>query len=716
MNNMFLCFRSLGKSIEKFGEMLATPKFWYIIIAIIGLIILIVNCLKYPKVGKWVLFSVFYLGFLCLTAYSCVQLNIFYKTKGGIIGQISGIFENNQVEIVDDITYEFKNTELIQIGDTNKYSSSVSVPEIMNLENGVKYQVLVNDVPCGYADNNEDYIIAKYNYIFFDENFNSLLQDTLTINVAFYSNSTSFSVSTEGGAKAVKYWNYYFNKNSFVVKLVGKTSTIKDTDYSSSEDVLNHSKVTYKVNDEIYCVKVFKNGSPVDLIVPDVEHFEYWTLNGVKVDTLTVTEDVVLDAKITQYYSVKYVITDDYSQSFDIKENDLAYNPDILDRYSVDKTNRWVFDYWTLDGNQIDTSSYVVTKDLTFIAVGHIEFLINITSSYFDYSIYYKSNKPIGDLSKLFSSGFVAESYLVNNIEIDPNNYIVTQSFTIVVNGYKKALDTLTSTSDYECYKYLPEEAINLIKNVSSPFVYVDNDYTYYFFVYPYTSYRLNRFSMEVASFNNPDGMNGFSLFNDGDNLLNFYNNRSYLFDSNNLTWRRLDNLPAFFSKDVIWKIGNDYYSLFADLDVNHRFCYKYDKSTMTWSQCELFDGILPLYGKCWTDGINTYFSGSCVYENKIKDFNLVFDESLNQWIEKKWNGFDPVDGKFIWHDDNNIYYSDRDSQYILNVATSTWIEYTWTLPDELSSSTVVRFVGSAIWFDGFNYYLGDGKIVYKFS
>ena len=88
-----------------------TSWIWKVAI-IIGVILIIYACIKYPKGGKWVLFGILIVGYLGVTAYSIVQLNYYYKAEGGIIGQITGIFNTNEVEVVDNLKFDFNNVEL----------------------------------------------------------------------------------------------------------------------------------------------------------------------------------------------------------------------------------------------------------------------------------------------------------------------------------------------------------------------------------------------------------------------------------------------------------------------------------------------------------------------------------------------------------------------------------------------------------------------------
>lgn len=67
-------------------------------------------------------------------------------------------------------------------------------------------------------------------------------------------------------------------------------------------------------------------------------------------------------------------------------------------------------------------------------------------------------------------------------------------------------------------------------------------------------------------------------------------------------------------------------------------------------------------------------------------------------WKPKTWNGLTSFDGYKIWRDEDNIYYSDWDKQYVLN--GNTWEPKTWYGYPE--------FYGNNIWSDGTNIYLSE--------
>ena len=163
--------------------------------------------------------------------------------------------------------------------------------------------VYVNNEPCYYVDNSNSnqYVIARYSYTFLDEDLKELCTDTLTFNFAFYTNSTYLSVKTEGGAEAVKYWNYYFNKNVFEVR-IEKTDYVFDNEITFGDgDISRFYTIKYYIDEEIYLTTFFDSEKPVILVSPleKTGHvFCYWVdeSNNIVEDSSFFTTDISLYA------------------------------------------------------------------------------------------------------------------------------------------------------------------------------------------------------------------------------------------------------------------------------------------------------------------------------------------------------------------------------------------------------------------------------------
>ncbi len=207
----------------------------YAILGAIVIIAILVAVIKYPASRVYV-FTFLGIGLICLTIYSGINLNYYYTEQGGIFGYIDGIFDTNSVE-VEELTIKLDNIEMTrEHEDSTIYSAEVLTNEVMTIDGEVNYSLFINGQPLSKVEYATDYVIAEYDYIFMGVEKEILCEDTLFIRFAFYSNSTFMSVSTSGGEEAVKYWNYYFNKNTFVVEF--KQSDYYRTDIFDKEEIL----------------------------------------------------------------------------------------------------------------------------------------------------------------------------------------------------------------------------------------------------------------------------------------------------------------------------------------------------------------------------------------------------------------------------------------------------------------------------------------------
>ena len=89
-----------------------------------------------------------------------------------------------------------------------------------------------------------------------------------------------------------------------------------------------------------------------------------------------------------------------------------------------------------------------------------------------------------------------------------------------------------------------------------------------------------------------------------------------------------------------------------------------------TWS-AKTWSGFVNIDGRrIWTDGTDYYYS----YESD----QYVLDKTTSTWSTKTWNGYSNLTGSSIWTDGTNIYYSASTKQYVLDKSTDTWSDKTW--------------------------------------
>ena len=271
---------------------------------LVAVVVIIGYCLRF-KNGKIVIISCLSVLMLGFTTYCGVQLNDYYRAKGGIYGQLVSLYKSNEVEIKDDVSFSFKNINLTEDGDL--YSAKITSDEVLDLvlDETATYGVYVNGIPCEYVNITQDYVIAKYRYTFYNDEFNLLMDDTLSFKFAFYTNSTYLIVSTSGGATASNYWTSFFNKNVFEVTIDNKGySYSKDISFGIG-DISNYSQVKYYVEDRLIGIDVYRNGTVINL----PNDYDWDLEDGTSIDdTYIVTESITLNA---HRHLVTFMLEDD---------------------------------------------------------------------------------------------------------------------------------------------------------------------------------------------------------------------------------------------------------------------------------------------------------------------------------------------------------------------------------------------------------------------
>ena len=79
-----------------------------------------------------------------------------------------------------------------------------------------------------------------------------------------------------------------------------------------------------------------------------------------------------------------------------------------------------------------------------------------------------------------------------------------------------------------------------------------------------------------------------------------------------------------------------------------------------------------------------------------VSDENQFLAISSEYWVPVTWNGLTDFDGKYIWSDGTNTYYSSGSSQYVLDKSNNTWLTKTW-------SGASVKLDGRFIWYNPYS-------------
>ena len=338
-------------------------SYWVDIVLVVLLGFALIGSLYWDKLKVLIvlLTSVFIIG---CGAYSIYNLYHYYTAEGGTIGIIQTQDKNNVY--VDNLSFDFKNVVFYATGAENEYEAKFTTEKTFKLDSTKYCELLVNGMPCDYVVNSSDYLIAEYNYNFYDEDLDVTINDKLTFHMSFYNNSSLLLVTTNGGENAVSKWNYFFNVNKFIV-------TIKQVDSvyisDSISNIGEYSILSLYADEQLYSKVLVKNGKTYTLPTEfklDGYKFYNWELDGEAITEITVTEDISISANVVKLYTVTFIDNDVVVKTIVVEDGTKIYK---ADEPTASATNMTFQGFYTSDGTYIDSiNGLTVTTDLEFIA------------------------------------------------------------------------------------------------------------------------------------------------------------------------------------------------------------------------------------------------------------------------------------------------------------------------------------------------------------
>lgn len=277
----------------------------YDVILIIALALCVVVMIK-TSWGKYFFGALIYVVLIGTAVYSAVEINDYNSASGGIFGQFVKPPTTNNLS-VKDLEFNMDNIELTQKDASNDmlYEARFETDEIVDVTNYTKYGVFINDIPVEITEFSVDYLLATYEYNFYGENQELILNDTLKLKFAFYKQCSKFIVQSNGGSQAVKQWNDFFKKNSFVVTMKETETDLKQT----LEDQL--AKADFYIGDQLFkTVYVLKGNTIAE---PEIDSPKYTVSSWEFTNGETVNfENIVMSENINFYavFEIKiYTIT-----------------------------------------------------------------------------------------------------------------------------------------------------------------------------------------------------------------------------------------------------------------------------------------------------------------------------------------------------------------------------------------------------------------------
>lgn len=103
------------------------------------------------------------------------------------------------------------------------------------------------------------------------------------------------------------------------------------------------------------------------------------------------------------------------------------------------------------------------------------------------------------------------------------------------------------------------------------------------------------------------------------------------------------------------------------------------------------------------------YSVDSTKLNGAVADLQTVLSDLQSEggstWEAVTWNGLSSFNGKYVWSDGENIYYSYAADHYVLNKETSTWEPKTWEGVTHPVGSECGKFNGDGVWVYGEDIY-----------
>ena len=504
------------------------------------------------------------------------------------------------------------------------------------------------------------------------QSLSSQLQKTNELNVETINslNNQIKSLNTQ-----ISEMNYLINNSgSIVSSLNAKIAELEKSvayyeEYIASMESGEQVVATFELNGSVYNIQIVNKNDIVTVTTPtstDYVIFNYWTVNGEKVDlsTFKVTTNTKFVANVTLKFDAIFKVGfEEYDKQI-IVENGFATLPEAPTK------DGYEFDGWVISGEKIvDVSSYKITQHTTFIA----KFTQIHTVTYM-----YEED--------ILGTEEVRNGEYAKGIEVEDTTYKTFNGWTFN--------DTLIDISTYKITSSIVLKA-SIIYKYDVTFMVDDEEFETMIVAqnnYASISSTPTKRGYEFVgwSLNNVDIVNLYSIKITSNTTFYAMFNRIYAFEA--VEYKDLVQLTG----QYVWDDGENVYYSYQDEQ------FVLDKQTNSWSKKE-WKGLESFAGSfIWTDGTNVYYS----YNSN----NYVLNKQTSVWTRKTWSGLTKINANNIWTDGTNIYHTENGTHYILAPSTSTWKRKSWSgIGDPYNTYDM--------WFAGENVYcetiIGD---YYKFD
>ena len=345
-----------------------------------------------------------------------------------------------------------------------------------------------------------------------------------------------------------------------------------------------------------------------------------------------------------------------------------VYSVQIVDKNSTltiedpTSTDYVQFNYWTVDGEQVDLSSYTITQSTTFVA--------NVTHKY---DVKFMVGDQVHNSQIVVENGFATlpenptkegyefDGWSTNGIDIVSNITTTQVNSNVTYKAVFTQLHTVTFMSDGEIKSTQSvrngECATNV--DIESTTYKVFNGWKIDSDIINISEYPIYSSVVFIADYTNKYDV---KFMVDGQ-----------VYYSQIVAENDFATLPENPTKEgyefVGWSInGTDIVSNITTSQVISNITYKAIFSSIDLNTLEEIEWNIDIEGKyVWNYDGNTYYSNG-------SDSQYKLNKKTKNWEVMYWNGFTDFEGSWIWFCNNNVYCSNgSDVQYKLNKETFTW-------------------------------------------
>ena len=642
-------------------------------------------------------------------------------------------------------------------------------PAITGTINGSKYytsQDVQNAYDQGYTDGNksEESLTAKYEYYksLVDEYYvevESLNRELLVLtesNNSFSSQVVELEAQKDLLEEQVNNLTTIKSNNELTIEdLESQVITLQNEVVRLQNDLTSNAQLIAQKNNQILSlqstISQLQTTNELNLQTINNLNNQITTLNNQISDmTLQIQNNSsnvsALNSKIAELeksvaYYEQYIANLEQGEQVVVtfEFNGSVYNIQIVNKNDVvsvvnpTSTDHVIFNYWTVNGEQVDLSTYQFTANTKIVA--------DVT---YKYDVKFMVDESIYNNQIVVKNGFATipdapsktnyefDGWTINGVDlVDVSSYEITENTTFVAkftkyhtvtfmyedevietqyvknNGY--ATDVNIDSTDYEVFNGWTLNSV--IVNITSQKVVADTT-----FIASITYKHDVKFMVDDEVYNhqiveentytivpeNPtkDGyiFKGWSI-----NGVDIVNVSLTVIDSNVEFVSIFE--PAGFAKQVwngpyapyagyMWRLNDKVYVSYGAEQ------FVLNEETNTWEEMT-WKGITTK-----PDGSSIWFLDNNVYYSNGSKQGILNQET-NTWEEMTWN-VSSFYGYNVWTIGDNVYYSLNSSHYVLNKETNTWEVMTW--------NGLTSFGGQNVWTDGTDYYFTEKYIHYKLN